>query len=214
MKSFGTVGIAALVALFAGGARAAQSVPAPLSNESLSYPQDRPLPLPKVSEAEREHNKQVVLDFYHKVGDTRAWTTENLEKYFDPDFIQHDAAEPSTAPAYAQFMAAITGVGSAAPAAGGASPPKGPGFKMPGKTPSDANGSPVQWLIADGDLVVAARRRNWDWPGGPEAVYEGVFVDIWRLKDGKITEQWCSCTPDDAHLKLIAEAKTKGFWKK
>jgi predicted SnoaL-like aldol condensation-catalyzing enzyme len=152
----------------------------------------------------------VVLDFYHKVGDTRDWSEQSLLKYFDANFIQHDPSEPSTAKAYAQFMGGLvprTPAGNGQPRTGGAYP-------MPGSTPKDANNSPVEWLFADGDIVVAVRRRNWDWPGGPESVFNGIFVDVWRVQHAKITEQWCSCTLADARLKHIAEAKAAGYWKK
>lgn len=180
-----------------------------LERKNMDTPQSTPLPMQETSPEVMERNKQVVLDFYKVISDHRAWTAANRDKYFDPNFVQHDPAEPSTSKAFFDFFAS------------GFGPPKGakPGAMrrpmMLGKTSNDSNGSPVNWEVAEGDIVVVIRHRNWPWPGGPQPVYQGIFVDVWRLKNFKITDQWCSCTPSDANLpKIFAAMKAGDFPKK
>ncbi|MFT3905907.1 MAG: hypothetical protein QM718_06355 [Steroidobacteraceae bacterium] len=188
-----------------------------LERKNLDTPQSRPFKMKQTSEAVREKNKQVVLDFYKIISDKRQWTPENAKKYFWPDFIQHDPAEPDTSDAFFEFFRQGFGPPPAAAGADGkpaaqAGPP--PGMKMVGTTSSDSNGSPVNWMVAEGDIVVVVRHRNWEWKDGPEPVYNGIFVDVWRLVDGKIKEQWCSATPADASLPKIKDAIAKGKFPK
>jgi len=191
-----------LLAPLAG--RAAEPAPWELDR---SYAQTSPIPVPAVPEAERLHNEQVVIDFYYKVAHVKDWSEANLLKYFDANFVQHDPSEPSTVHDYAHFL-------------GSMKRPVGPDGKpakttvMPGHHALDANGYPVNATFSDGPYVFVVRQRNWAWTGGPETVFNSVFVDIWRLKNGKITDQWCSCTPADANLPHIAEAKAAGLWTK
>jgi predicted SnoaL-like aldol condensation-catalyzing enzyme len=209
-----------------------------LQRKPLPYPQDRPLPMPQTPLEVRERNKQVVLDFYKIISDQRQWTEENRRKYFQDDFIQHDPAEPNTSEAFFNFFRAMMpppappadasaggasagGASAGGASAGGASAggataaarPPGP-MRMPGVTSADVNGSPVNWMVAEGDIVVVVRHRNWDWPGGPTPVYNGIFVDIWRLQDGKIKEQWCTATPADANLNRIFALMKQGKFPK
>ena len=207
MKSMILAGAAALLLVAAAPTRADDTLGF-LQRKNMTTPQSTPLPMPQTSDAEREHNKQVVLDFYKVISDHRAWTAANRDKYFDPNFVQHDPAEPSTSAAFFNFFSTPMG------------PPPGPGgqprrrMMMVGTTANDSKGSPVNWEVAEGDIVVVVRHRNWAWPGGPEPVYNGIFVDVWRLKNGKITDQWCSCTPADANLTKIFAMKKIGEFPK
>lgn len=188
-----------------------------LERKDLPYPQDKPLPMPETTQDVREHNKQVVLDFYKIISDKRQWTEENRKKYFQDDFIQHDPAEPNTSEAFFNFF---RNMGPPSPPAnagssGAAAPPKPRGpMKMEGPASSDSNGSPVNWMVAEGDIVVVLRHRNWEWKGGPNPTYNGIFVDVWRLKDGKIAEQWCSATTADANLNEIFSMMKQGKFPK
>jgi predicted SnoaL-like aldol condensation-catalyzing enzyme len=185
-----------------------------LERSNLSTPQDKPFVMPATSQAVRDKNKQVVLDFYKVISDKRQWTDDNRKKYFHDDFIQHDPAEPDTSEAFFSFFRSMGPPGGVPPAGavpGGAPPagappagaPRGPMMRMPGVTSNDSNGSPVNWMVAEGDYVVVVRHRNWNWEGGPTASFNGIFVDVWHLVNGKIKEQWCSATPADANLNKI-----------
>ena len=208
MKFMLFAGAAALLLVTAAPVRADDTLGF-LERKNMTTPQSTPLPLPYTSDEVREHNKQVVLDFYKVISDHRAWTAANRDKYFAPDFVQHDPAEPSTSAAFFNFFSTPMG-----PPPGGGAAPARRRMMMPGKTAEDSNGSPINWEVAEGDIVVVVRHRNWAWPGGPEPVYQGIFVDVWRLKDGKITDQWCSCTPADANLTKIFAMKKIGEFPK
>ena len=214
------------------GAQGAFAADAPLKfleRRDMSTPQDKPLPMAETSKEVRERNKQVVLDFYKVISDKRLWTEENRKKYFADDFIQHDPAEPNTSAAFFEFFrsmgppAGAQGAAGAPQGAEGMSAPEGMGgegmgggpmMKMVGETSDDSNGSAVNWMVAEGDIVVVARHRNWEWEGGPTSVFNGVWVDIWRLENGKIKEQWCTATPSDANVPKINQAIKDGKFPK
>lgn len=155
------------------------------------------LPLPPASADQLEKNKELVLRFYAGDRDVLA-----------DNFIQHDPAEPSTRQGWSNFMKYRMGAKDTAygPTLGG---------KMGyGTTPEDADGKDINYLVAEGDMVVAIRFRWFPWPNGPEPIYKGIFVDVWRVKDGKLAEQWCSATPGDASMSAINRAKQNGDWVK
>ena len=219
-RTVSLLGCAVLASFAVVASAASQSELGFLERKNLDHPQSTPFKMKQTSAAVREHNKQVVLDFYKVISDKKQWTDENAKKYFWPDFIQHDPAEPNTS---ADFFAFFRNMGPPAGAApGGAAPGGAPAGamamrgppKMVGNTSSDSNGSAVNWMVAEGDIVVVLRHRNWEWKDGPEPVYNGIFVDVWRLVDGKIKEQWCSATPSDANLAHIREFQAKGMFPK
>ncbi len=194
-----------------------------LERRDMSTPQDKPFKMTQTSEAVREKNKQVVLDFYKIISDKRQWTDENRKKYFADDFIQHDPAEPNTSAAFFEYFrtmgppagAAGMGAPDAPGMAGGDAAGMGGGpMKMVGESSDDSNGSPVNWMVAEGDIVMVARHRNWEWKDGPTPVFNGVWVDIWRLENGKIKEQWCSATPSDANVPKIKQSLKDGKFPK
>ena len=153
------------------------------------------LPLPPASADQLEKNKELVLRFYAGDTDTLA-----------ANFIQHDPAEPSTRKAWLGFFQyrARTHDSVYKPTMGGKT-----GY---GDTPEDADGKDINYLVAEGDIVVAIRFRWYPWPGGPEPIYQGTFIDVWRVKNGKLVEQWCSATPNDATAEGIVLAKKEGNW--
>jgi predicted SnoaL-like aldol condensation-catalyzing enzyme len=166
-----------------------------LTNQNLPFAQTNGNWLPPVSAEQLEKNKRLVLRFY---GGDRSVLAD--------DFIQHDPGEPSTRVAWTEFMKHRMEGKGPRPSVGGK-----PGY---GDTARDSRGKPVNSMIAEGDIVVAVRQRDWDWSGGPEPVFKGIFVDIWRVQNDKLAEQWCSCTPSDAAIDLIQRAKDQGYWKK
>jgi predicted SnoaL-like aldol condensation-catalyzing enzyme len=191
-----------------------------LERKNLATPQAEPFVLLETPKSVREKNKRVVLDFYKVISDKRQWTDDNRKKYFHDDFVQHDPAEPDTSEAFFNFFRNM-GPPDGAPPSGappaGAPPagaPRGPMMRMPGFSSSDSNGSPVNWMVTEGDYVVVVRHRNWNWEGGPTPVYNGIFVDVWHLVNGRIKEQWCSATPADANLNKINAMLKEGKFPK
>ena len=166
-----------------------------LAYTNLTCGESGGLPLPPASADQLEKNKELVLRFY--AGDMSA---------IADNFIQHDPAEPSTRAAWVGFFAyrGRTHDSVYKPNVGG---PTGYGL-----TPQDGDGKDINYLVAEGDIVVAIRFRWYPWPNGPEPVYKGTFIDVWRVKDGKLAEQWCSATPNDATADGIALAKKEGKW--
>jgi predicted SnoaL-like aldol condensation-catalyzing enzyme len=163
-----------------------------MPSKSFPYPQTAPIAIvPEVSRATQQKNKQLVLDFYKSVPDKRDWRWASASKYFAEDFIQHDPKEPSGGKAYAAYMGEATKrrtMDISRPAGSG-------GAEIPRVV--DSNNSPINTLFADGPYVIVVRRVNMPWPGGPVPVYGGFFADIWRLSNGRIVEQWCTCRDTD-----------------
>lgn len=168
-----------------------------LAYHDLSCAQTGGLPLPKTTDAQREHNKELVLRFYQ--GDMSVLADQ---------FIQHDPAEPSTKAAWNKFFSYRMRAG------GSTKKPELGGPMGYGKVPVDQGGSPVEYLVAEGDIVVAMRFRWWPWEDGPEPIYKGLFVDVWRVDHDQLVEQWCTATPADASPRGIDMAKQEGSWVK
>lgn len=130
-----------------------------------------PPKMPAVSEAQQEINKRIVLQFHYEFFNLARFD-EAIARYLTPDFIQHDAAEPSGATAYANY------------------------FKTSGYKPRPMAQRPkIKWVLADGDLVVLAFDKTDPWPGGPQPTYTHPSVDVFRVVDGKIAEMWYSGWP-------------------
>jgi predicted SnoaL-like aldol condensation-catalyzing enzyme len=114
--------------------------------------------------ADATANKQLVLDFMkmlfvdHKVD-------EAIDKYLDPNYIQHNPAVPTgSAPVRAFFKDFYQ--------------------RQPGATIE------IKRALADGDLVAVHYRAVFT-PG--ERGF--AVVDIFRVKDGKLVEHWDVLTP-------------------
>lgn len=178
------------------------SASAAMSEQSLPYVESQPLALPDVPDAVRTANKQLVLDFYRLVLQKQDFRDESVGRYLAPQFHNHDPVEPGTAAGYAAFWRALLDISKRNHT--------GPPFSGDG-TPKDAAGSPVQTLIADGDLVVVIRRRDYPWPEGQAGVYRSYFADIWRVQDGRIVDQWCTCLASDyqGNVRATMEAARK-----
>jgi predicted SnoaL-like aldol condensation-catalyzing enzyme len=50
--------------------------------------------------------------------------------------------------------------------------------------------TPVVAVVAEGDLVVVATRRELKNPKDPSKTYTTTWFDMWRMKDGKADEHW------------------------
>lgn len=130
-----------------------------------------PPKMPAMSAAQLEINKRIVLQFHYEFFNLARFD-EAIARYLRPDFIQHDAAEPSGAVAYANY------------------------FKTSGYKPRPMEQRPkIKWVLADGDLVVLAFDKTDPWPGGPQPTYTHPSVDVFRVVDGKIAEMWYSGWP-------------------
>jgi predicted SnoaL-like aldol condensation-catalyzing enzyme len=181
MKSrliFAAIGVAGLIAGSVAGAAEDMTVP---------YRQDTP-PQPKpISQKQRDANVKLVFSYYRRGKD---WSDETLSKIIAPDFIQHDVCEPSGRQAYGQLFRDVFANG-----AGFAPDPNSKGWK------DSAGQGFIRSIVADGDLVVVIRDMSRRWENGPVPWMKTTFVDIWRVQNGKITEQWASVVPGDGFSK-------------
>lgn len=162
--------------------------------------QEKPVPVNKVSASVQERNKQLIIDVYQKFFRAKAYTAENAAKYFAPDFVQHDQTESSTAEGFAAMWSAVGGTPPTAPRTA----LNGPFAKFADQPwfrdlPLDSEGNAINYTFADGDFVIVMRPLPTSWPGGPSTLWQAWFTDVWRVQNGRITDQWCSClTPPAA----------------
>ena len=153
------------------------------SDRTAPFRQDTPPQSAPISQAERDANVKLVFSYYRRGGD---WSDETLAKIMAPDFIQHDVCEPSGRQAYGQlFRDQFAKQGNFVP------DPNSRGWK------DSAGRGLIRSIVADGDQVVVIRDIERRWPGGPTEWMKSTWVDIWRVKNGKITEQWASIIPGD-----------------
>ena len=65
------------------------------------------------------------------------------------------------------------------------------GARPPGTIPArNAWRTQVVSVVAEGDLVVVATRRELKNPNDPTKTYTSTWFDMWRFKDGKADEHW------------------------
>lgn len=142
----------------------------------------------QVSEATKQANIKVVWAYYQHGDD---YSDKTMLKLMSPNFIQHDPCEASTEAAYAaQFRRQI--------ATRGMNTPPTKDEPLPVKTVHDSAGHAyIREIVADGDIVVAMRDMWRPWPGGPRPYMKTTFVDVWRVRNGKILEEWPTIVPGD-----------------
>lgn len=171
-----------------GAAYAQSSYPPNFSGVVTPGRQDTPPEPAKVSEATKEANVKLVFSYYRRHGD---WADSTMLKLMSPDFIQHDVCEPSTEHAYAQiFRDQLAKKGTITQPSTAARP-------QPQGVHDSAGQGVIRSIVADGDIVVVLRDLYRPWPGGPVPYMKTSFADIWRVRGGKITEQWATVSPGD-----------------
>lgn len=179
MKSFQVISVSAVVALCLWSGGRAQ-------DNTVSYRQDSPPEPAAITQQQREANVRLVFSYYRRGGD---WSDKTMLTMLSPNFIQHDVCEPSTEQAYAKMFRDQL-------ASGGMPESKNAEPQSQGMKDSAGHGL-IRSIVADGDLVVVIRDLNRRWPGGPVPWMKTTFVDIWRVQNGKMTEQWASTVPGD-----------------
>jgi len=153
------------------------------SEQIAPFRQDSPPQPPPISQETRDANIDLVFSYYRRGGD---WSDETLSKIMAPDFIQHDVCEPSGRYEYGQIFRDLF------EEQGGFTPDQNSkGWK------DSAGQGLIRAMVADGDLVVVIRDISRRWPDGPTEWFTSTFVDIWRVQNGKISEQWASIFPGD-----------------
>jgi predicted SnoaL-like aldol condensation-catalyzing enzyme len=109
-------------------------------------------------------NKKLVYDWWREV--LAAGHVENADKYMHADYIQHNPAVPTGAAAFKGFF--------------GSRPPRE-------IKPTIDN---LVGIVAEGDLVVFAFKREMSEPQDATKKYTTTWFDMMRMKDGKVAEHW------------------------
>lgn len=109
-------------------------------------------------------NKKLVFDFWREVFQTH--DTAQAAKYMAADYIQHNPNVPTGRQAFMNFF---------------------------GRFPRQAVKPEVDNLVnimAEGDYVVLAFRRELPDPQNAGKNYTTTWFDMFRIQDGKIAEHW------------------------
>jgi predicted SnoaL-like aldol condensation-catalyzing enzyme len=128
---------------------------------------DDPESLFKAKDKKLNANKQVVLHIVRDLLEAGQWS--EAPKYLTERYIQHN---PNFATGREPIMKAF-------------------GARPAGKIPG-----PKEWrtkvvsVVAEGDLVTVAIRRELDDPRNPGQKYTSTWFDMWRIMDGKADEHW------------------------
>jgi predicted SnoaL-like aldol condensation-catalyzing enzyme len=113
-------------------------------------------------------NKKIVTDFYRMVFEPR--NVDLIEQYVAPDFVEHNPTVEGGRDALAKFIKALPRP---------ASDDIGPEVK-----------NPPAYILAEGDLVTFIFKRPTADPKDKSKTYDRFTFDMFRIKNGKITEHW------------------------
>jgi predicted SnoaL-like aldol condensation-catalyzing enzyme len=121
-------------------------------------------------------NKKLVYDMYREI--VQGGHAELVEKYFTPEYIQHNPNVVSGRNAIAAYI-------------------KG---SRPARPLETTIKLPLITLIAEGDLVLVASQRPQKDAEGKD--YLTTWFDLYRIENGKIAEHWDPAlkTPDMLHF--------------
>lgn len=109
-------------------------------------------------------NKKLVFDFWREV--LQARNMDLAPQYMTEGYIQHNPNVPSGRQPFMSFFGRFE------------------------SQPVRAEIDNLVTLIAEGDLVILAFRRELPDPQNPEQNYTTTWFDMLRIEDGKIAEHW------------------------
>ena len=116
-------------------------------------------------------NKKLCYDFYRVVA--RARHLDQAGDYMQETYIQHNPNAETGMKGFKDFFSKLGG-------------PITPPDEMPD----------VVWVMAEGDMVTIALRREYDDPANPGQKYSTTWFDMFRVEDGKVAEHWdCATKP-------------------
>jgi len=147
----------------------------PAAAQTVSTPEGQARLL-QSSDARLAANKKLVYDMYREI--VQGGHAELVEKYFTPEYVQHNPNVVSGRDAIAAY---IKGSRPARPLE--------PTIKLPLIT-----------LIAEGDWVMVANQRPQKDAAGND--YTTTWFDLYRIANGKIAEHWDPAlkTPEMLHF--------------
>jgi predicted SnoaL-like aldol condensation-catalyzing enzyme len=109
-------------------------------------------------------NKKLLFDFWREVFQTHDMTS--APKYMAEDYIQHNPNVPTGRQPFMDFFGKLP--------------------RQPVKPTIDN----LVTMIAEGDKVILAFRRELPDPQSPGKTYTTTWFDMFRIKDGKLAEHW------------------------
>jgi predicted SnoaL-like aldol condensation-catalyzing enzyme len=124
----------------------------------------------KFKEGTTEYNKHLVTEFYRRVFD--AQNPAAVKDFVTEDYKQHCRHMPSGRNGLEAFVKAVF--------------PNGPVAEP------EAMNIPPAFLVAEGDMVVAAAYLPQPDPEAPGKTYDYFIFDAFRVRDGKLAEHWSS----------------------
>ena len=124
----------------------------------------------------REEKHKLVVKV--AIGAMNAGDWEGLRELYSPRYVQHSPGESEPA-TWTDFELACRVVHN-----------KLPGLRFE-----------IEDIIAEGNKVAVRLRwsyKNKRWfsmRGNPDGDIEGTEIDLYRIEDGRIVEEWCECDP-------------------
>ena len=109
-------------------------------------------------------NKKLIFDFWREVFQTHDMTS--VPKYMAEDYMQHNPNVPTGRQPFMDFFG-----------------------RLP-RQPVKAEIDNLVTILAEGDKVVLAFRRELPDPQNPGKTYTSTWFDMFRIKDGKLAEHW------------------------
>ena len=109
-------------------------------------------------------NKKLVFDFWREVFQTHDMTS--APKYMAEDYMQHNPNVPTGRQPFVDFFG-----------------------RLP-RQPVKAEIDNLVMILAEGDKVVLAFRRELPDPQNAGKTYTTTWFDMFRIKDGKLAEHW------------------------
>ncbi len=109
-------------------------------------------------------NKKLIFDFWREVFQTHDMTS--APKYMAEDYMQHNPNVPTGRQPFMDFFG-----------------------RLP-RQPVKAEIDNLVTILAEGDKVVLAFRRELPDPQNAGKTYTTTWFDMFRIKDGKLAEHW------------------------
>ncbi len=114
-------------------------------------------------------HKKLCYEFYRIV--LRGRRLDQAEKYMHDDYIQHNPNAETGIKGFKDFFS-----------------------KLGGELPLLETLVDLVWIMAEGDMVTLAFRREHDDPSHPGQKYTTTWFDMFRVAGGKIAEHWDPAT--------------------
>jgi len=132
---------------------------------------ENPEPLFHDKDPRLDANKQVVLHIMRDLLEANHWS--EASKWLAPEYHQHNPLVQSGLEPVMRFF----------------------GSRTPSPVPDTKDmKTKIVAVLAEGDLVMVAIRREYPEPADPGRHYTSTWFDMWRIENGKAVEHWDAAT--------------------